>query len=268
MIRPPLALRLAPWLVLLCACFESHGRTQEVRSEDCVLCHRADFDATSMPVHAAASVGFPTTCADCHRSLDWRPALAGLHPRPNTYTEPGPTGQPVNQTFLIDAGPHAEVRCLTCHDLDVVAPAVPPAQRRGFNTDCLQCHPDDAAHQDAHRGAISATGGPYTGYRAEVRNFCLACHPTGDAVNHPKDKFPLTGGHAAPCTSCHVRTMGPDRDGLNTTCLGGGCHSLSKMDAEHDEARYRTYRGAPPAPLTTSNFCRAGTCHPDGRKHD
>jgi hypothetical protein len=264
MTRLPIAL----WLGSLCACFESHDRTQEVRSDDCVLCHQADFDATSTPVHAAPGVGFPTTCANCHRASDWSPALEGLHPAPNTYTELDPMGQVQNQTFVIDTGPHAEVKCVLCHDLDVALPAVPAAQRRGFGTDCLQCHPDDAFHQDSHAGAISATGGPYTTYRADVRNFCLACHPTGDALNHPRDRFPITGNHDRPCTSCHVRSMGPDDDGRNTTCIASGCHSLSKMDAEHDERSYATYRSSPPAPLTTSNFCRAAGCHPDGRKGD
>lgn len=264
MIRRPLAL----WLVSLCACFESHGGTQEVRSEDCVLCHRADFDATSRPVHTAPNVGFPTTCASCHRATDWAPALGGLHPVPNTYTELDPQGQVRNATFLIDRGPHATIKCLTCHDLDVPAPNVPPAQRRGFNTDCIQCHPNDAAHQDAHAGAVSVTGGPYTTYRSDVRNFCASCHPTGEASSHPKTKFPLTGGHNKPCASCHDRSKGPDMNGLNTTCIAAGCHSLSRMDAEHEERNYTTFRNAPPAPLTKSNFCRAGGCHPDGRKHD
>lgn len=261
-------LPIAPWLALLCACFESHGSTQEVRTEDCVLCHRADFDATSMPVHAAPSVGFPTTCADCHRAIDWRPALEGLHPPPGTYTGPDAMGQIQNQTFVIASGPHASIKCRACHDLDVALPDVPVAQRRGWNTDCTQCHPNDAYHQTSHAGVVSVTGGPYTTYRADVRNFCLACHPAGEAVSHPKNKFPLSGGHDKPCTSCHQRATGPDRDGLNTTCIASGCHSLSRMDAEHGERAYSTYRNAPPAPLTTSNFCRAGSCHPDGRKHD
>jgi hypothetical protein len=261
-------LPIAPWLVSLCACFESHGQTREIRSEDCVLCHRADFDATSMPIHSAPDVDFPTTCASCHRSIDWRPALEGRHPAPGTYTGLDPMGQVQNQTFLIDRGPHASVRCLTCHDLDVDLPDVPVAQRRGFNTDCLQCHPNDAYQQDAHAGVVSAIGGPYTTYRADVGNFCLACHPAGDALNHPRDRFPLTGGHDGRCTSCHVRAMGPDKGGQNTTCLASGCHSLGRTDAEHEERSYATYRSAPPPPLTTSNFCRAGGCHPDGRNHD
>ena len=264
MIRVAIAL----WLVSLCACFESHDRTQQISRDDCVLCHRADFGATSAPVHGAPNVGFPTTCADCHRAADWRPALEGLHPAPSTYTAIDASGQVVNQTFLIDGGPHAAVRCLACHDLDVALPAVPVAQRRGFNTDCIQCHPNDAFHQDAHAGAVSLTGGAYTTYQGDVPNFCLTCHPTGDALNHPKNKFPLTGGHAARCTSCHVRAMGTDLGGRNTSCITSGCHSLSRMDAEHDERNYATYRSSPPAPLTTANFCRAAGCHPDGRKHD
>jgi len=263
MTRLPIAL----WLVSLCACFESHDRTQQVRGEDCVMCHRADFDATSMPAHAAPEVGFPTTCADCHRASDWRPALEGLHPAPDTYTEPDPDGGVRNQTFLIDRGPHAPIKCVVCHDLDVPRPDLPAAARRGFNTDCIQCHPDDAFQQDAHQGVISATGGPYTAYRSDVRNFCRTCHPTGDALNHPRDRFPLTGGHTR-CSSCHLRATGPDAGGRNTSCIGAGCHALSKMDAEHEERSYTTYRNAPPPPLTAATFCRAGGCHPDGRKHD
>lgn len=261
MTRTPLALCLA----LLGACFEPHGSTQAVRSSDCVLCHRGDFEATTEPVHAAPSVGFPTTCADCHRSLGWQPALEGLHPAPGTYTGPDELGQIVNRTFLIDRGAHAGIRCLTCHDLSVTPPAVPPAQRRGATTSCIQCHPDDATQRSEHEGAVSFLGGPYVEYRADIPNFCLTCHPTGEARHHPKNKFPLSGGHNARCTSCHVRAMGPDTGGQNTSCITSGCHSLSREDAEHQQASYRTARSSPPPPLTMSNFCRAGGCHPDGR---
>ena len=243
--------------------------TQEVRSEDCVLCHQADFDATSMPVHAASNVGFPTTCANCHRATDWRPALEGLHPAPNTYTDLDPMGQVRNQTFLIDRGPHAAIKCLACHDLGVALPAVPAAAAAASTPTASSATRTTRPTGTRTRGAVSVTGGhvhDVPGRRPQL--LPRRATRTGDAVNHPKNKFPLTGGHDRPCTSCHDRSMGPDDGGLNTTCLAAGCHSLSRMDAEHEQRSYDTNRNSPPAPLTKSNFCRVAGCHPDGRKHD
>lgn len=225
-------------ITIATACTQSHsGQVVEIRNEACVTCHQIEFDATSAPVHETS--GFPTTCADCHRTTDWQPALGGLHPDP---------------AFPIAAGPHGEIKCLTCHDLDVAAPSA-----AGANTDCVQCHADSKYQRDSHAGARGPQGQAYA-YTPEVRNFCLSCHPQGRANKHPDDRFPRNGDHNTACVNCHDRSVGPDTDGGNTTCLSGGCHSLSREDSHHrEENGYAAKRGDG----SNRHFCLE--CHPRGR---
>jgi len=242
-------------------CFESHTNVQELRGTDCVLCHSDDYDATAMPIHSAPTVGFPTTCADCHRTTDWYPALGGLHPSPNTFRN----ATNLNDTFLIDkssANPnqHKNIPCLSCHDLDTPRP--PDPVPRGWDTNCIGCHPNDAHLQDAHRGVTPANGTTYQ-YRADVPNFCLSCHPQGTAEGHPTSVFPLRGEHNRGCASCHDRATGPDTAGANTNCTQSGCHP--NEDRHHGEVgKYSADKAGPwPRPdLNARNFCRM--CHRSG----
>lgn len=219
------------------ACLQSHdAAVTAIASETCVTCHLPSYEATSMPGHRVT--GFPDTCVDCHTTASWRPAL-GLHP-------PAPA-------FPIAAGPHGAIACQGCHDLGLGAVAT-----AGANTDCVQCHPDSRYQRDSHQGVVGPAGQAY-GYRADVPNFCLSCHPQGRARKHPRDRFPLRGAHDVACVRCHDRTTGvPDTGGANTTCLGSGCHALPEMDREHEEPRYDVERGDG----TNRHFCLA--CHPSG----
>lgn len=246
-------------LAALVGCFESHSnQLQELRGTDCAVCHTIEYDATSQPPHAAT--GFPTTCADCHRSSDWQPALGGLHPAPRTFL----TATGDNETFLLE-GVHDNLACLGCHDLDVPRPSGSPP--RGFDTNCIQCHPNDAYQRDAHVGIVSATNEPYQ-YRADIPSFCRACHPQGTASKHPNTVFPRAGNHNVACASCHLRADGPDTDGTNTSCIEAGCHhTLSWSDGKHDDiddrVQYTNARNAPPTGnITPKNFCRL--CHRGG----
>lgn len=224
---------------LLVACTRSHEGQQELRQGECVNCHTAEYDATTAPVHATA--GFPTTCVDCHRTIDWVPALEGIHPEPR---------------FAVTAGAHGGLACLGCHDLDAMLPSA-----AGANTNCLQCHPDDAYQRDSHVGVKGPAGQTYA-YTPAQRNFCLTCHPAGTALKHPRDRFPFTEKHTTShCSTCHDRASGlPDQGGMNTNCLASGCHSLTEEDGEHREHDgYGTARGDG----SNRHFCLQ--CHPTGR---
>lgn len=246
------ALRTLFVLALLGSCFQSHDDNRvAIMQDDCVTCHLVDYDATTVPPHGAVptatgTVEFPKTCADCHTTKSWQPALEGLHPPP--------------PKFLIQVKtPHENIKCLACHT-DLATTSV-----LGANTTCIDCHPRTDELDDSHTGTKSPTGQVYAYTNAVPNNFCLTCHPAGTARKHPRDQFPLTGPHDAKCTSCHDRASGlPDMDGMNTTCIASGCHSLAGEDREHDESRYRTLRGDG----TNKHFCLDSGCHPDGRKHD
>jgi len=239
-------------LLLVGSCLQSHDdKRVAIRTDDCVKCHQVDYDATTTPPHGAVptatgTVEFPTTCADCHRTTSWQPALGGLHPAP--------------PKFPIAAGPHDAIKCLKCHDLDLA-----PTSVLGANTNCIQCHPKTDELEDAHVGTRSPMGVTYA-YAPAVANFCLTCHPNGLAKKHPRDQFPLTGPHNARCTSCHDRASGlPDMDGMNTTCINGGCHSLAEEDGHHNEENRTEYQ-AKRGNGSNRHFCLESGCHPDGRK--
>ena len=241
-------------IVFVASCMQSHDDNRvAVRSDDCVTCHLVDFDSTTTPPHdmvpsATGSVQFPKTCGDCHRTTSWQPALGGLHPPP--------------PQFPVTSGPHDAIKCLACHDLDL-----PTTSVAGANTNCLQCHPDTADLRDSHTGVRGPVGQSYA-YAPAVANFCLTCHPDGLAKKHPDSKFPRTGPHETPCTSCHDRASGlPDMAGMNTTCIADGCHSLTKEDNQHREeggTRYTQLRGDG----SNRHFCLDSRCHPNGRNND
>jgi len=225
-------------IMQLTGCFRTHASDQpELAGTDCYTCHTSDYAGTTAPVHRDAPQIFSTTCGSCHRTIGWKPALAGLH----------------KETFVIASGPHAPIGCQDCHDL-----ASPMPSTAGANTNCIQCHPDDAHQAETHLGVLTVTSAPYA-YQASVPSFCLSCHPAGTADAHPDKLFARTGNHAVPCADCHDRTAGSDLKGANVTCVDAKCHhTLSVSDAIKDhreESDYATIRGNG----KSRNFCHQ--CH-------
>lgn len=155
---------------------------------DCVGCHRANYDRTTAPAHAAA--GFSTACEGCHRATD---ASFG-------------SGSGFNHasTFPL-VGRHAATACASCHIANVF---------RGTPRDCVGCHRNEYNRTTAP--AHAAAGFPTT---------CDTCHRASDAsfrgvtFNHSVF-FALQGVHAQQaCARCHVGNVyrGTARD-----CQG--CH--------------------------------------------
>lgn len=201
---PPRALLpLAVTLLLLAGCRQMHGpERQRIDGDaDCVVCHQADFDATTAPPHAGV---FPTQCGVCHNEVAWAPAVDVAH-----------------DWFPLEHR-HAEVECATCHAVGY-APGDTPNQCVGchledyrastfpghdaFGTNCVSCH--------STAGWSPATGG------------------------HPNNRFPINGDHDFACADCHDASRGPSTMGINTDCVGChvGEHTRRRMDREHDEVR-------------------------------
>ena len=222
---------------VLAACFQSHpDGVRELAGQDCYMCHSTEYTGTTAPVHLDTPQVFTTACVNCHVQVSWKPALEGLH----------------NPTFVIDQGAHTKMACLGCHDLSTGVPS-----RQGANTNCIQCHPQDAHLFDVHDGLRSAMGALYT-YRADVPNFCLQCHPAGTGDKHPDRLFALRSRHAVPCAQCHDRTVGPDTRGANVTCVESRCHhTVQEVDGRegHTGTKWLNARGDG----TSRNFCHQ--CH-------
>jgi hypothetical protein len=228
-------IRITVVACLLGACFQSHPADQpELAGTDCYGCHTRDYVATTTPVHRAAPDVYSTACASCHATVHWDPALEGRH----------------SDAFLVSDGPHAPIACLDCHQLGL------QPSKAGANTNCIQCHPNDAKQVDDHSGVTSVANVPYI-YQASVPNFCLQCHPAGTAI-HPDDKFALRADHAVPCADCHDRGAGKDKKGGNVTCVESRCHhTLRSTDGTegHSGGDYTKARGNG----SSRNFCH--TCH-------
>ncbi len=147
---------------------------------DCVGCHRANYDRTTSPNHAAA--GFSTACESCHRASDttWR----------TTFNH--------NAVYPL-TGRHAAAACSACHKNNVY---------KGTPRDCVGCHRADYDRTTSPNHA--AAGFPTA---------CESCHRASDTTwrttfNH-NAVYPLSGRHAsAACTACHPNNVykGTPRD--------------------------------------------------------
>jgi hypothetical protein len=141
-------------LLAVVACTQPHdpGAIEVRGDEDCVTCHLADYEATTMPVHTGSK---PTTCADCHTTTAWVPALDGDHPE---------------DAFPINGGDHGDIKCLECHDPDL------GSSSDGMNVSCIGCHTgehDRAEMDDKHHEE------PRYQWDDSRPAFCRDCHPRG-----------------------------------------------------------------------------------------
>jgi hypothetical protein len=154
------------------------------KSMECLSCHRAAYDGTQSPPHAAA--GF-TDCQSCHTTVQWKGAVFD-HAR----------------TLFPLTGAHVAATCHDCHADKIY---------KGKATACVSCHQGDYAKtvNPPHASAGFPTA-------------CEACHTTtrwlGSPFDHAKTLFPLTGAHAAAtCQHCHADKV---YKGKPTTCVS--CH--------------------------------------------
>ena len=168
------------------SCGDCHGDgVYNGKSTDCASCHRARYDATTSPAHAAA--GYSTMCATCHNTTAWAGAVF------NHSTTQFPL-----------TGAHLATPCQSCHADGVY---------RGKSTDCYSCH----------RASYDATRQPPHG-SSGIGTLCTSCHTTsawaGGTYDHSVTRFPLTGAHrAASCAACHADGV---YSGKSMECLS--CH--------------------------------------------
>lgn len=121
---------------LACASCHANGRFDGTPT-DCVSCHRANYDRTTNPNHAAA--GFPTTCESCHRASDssWNQGRFN-----HTFPISGPHRVTCNRCHL-DPNNYRVFSCTVCHERGVT-----DSHHRSVNgyryesTACFACHPN------------------------------------------------------------------------------------------------------------------------------
>ena len=76
---------------------------------DCYSCHKADYQGTTNPNHAAA--GFPTTCATCHTTTNWLGATFNHTYFPTNHG--GANG--VCATCHTNSSDYSVFQCTNCH---------------------------------------------------------------------------------------------------------------------------------------------------------
>ena len=220
-------------LLGLTACLQNHqSGVVAVSGAECVDCHLADYNrANSLePDHAQNE----KQCGNCHTETNWQEVNG--HPEAR---------------FPIATSAHMNIDCANCHNASLNG----GKHRGGADTDCI----NTACHV---QGDIDPDHNPRPGYawNANQHNFCLTCHPSGEATSHPEANFPLQrGAHkGVACTNCHLAADGPNTAGMNVSCVESNCHPRSTVDREHQgENGYRF-------DVNNKHFCR--DCHPTGRE--
>ncbi len=135
--------------------------------QDCVACHRADYDEE----HGGSAI--PTECGDCHNVSDWDGAIF----------DHALTGFPLE-------GPHGSLGCENCHrepgnELIFPRPATP--------ADCVSCHRADFDRE--HAGS---------GFATTCLDCHVPGDWGGAEFDHALTGFDLLGAHqGAPCADCH-----------------------------------------------------------------
>ncbi len=154
----------------------------------CFSCHQKDFAGATTPV---AHAGFPTTCEQCHDTVQWSNGkfdhsttgftLTGMHTVPPRQC----ADCHVNNNYTLNS-----TTCVGCHLKDFQTSTNPNHVAGNFSQTCQTCH-TTSAWQPA-------------------------------SFDHSTVNFPLTGAHTVPprqCTDCHV-----NNNYTITTTLCFSCH--------------------------------------------
>jgi hypothetical protein len=119
-----------------CAACHQNGRFNGTPT-DCVSCHRAEYDRTTDPSHAAA--GFPTTCGSCHRAAD---SSWGQGRFNHAFPISGPHNVACSQCHL-DRNNYRVYSCTVCHErARTDSDHQGEAGYRYESTACYACHPN------------------------------------------------------------------------------------------------------------------------------
>jgi hypothetical protein len=116
----------------------------------CATCHLSDYQRTGSTTIDHAGAGFSQDCRQCHTTLRWRPARFPDHDR----------------CFLLSAGPHAGIRCTSCHR--ALPTGVVTGQCATNTASCTGCHEHSCARTDPKHP-------PGIGYECKDQK-CYQCH--------------------------------------------------------------------------------------------
>ena len=107
---------------------------------DCYGCHKADYQATTNPGHAAQPQFFPTTCVSCHNTTSWLNATFN-HVQYTPFPINHGNANGVCSTCHINSNDYSVFQCTNCH-----AKAQTDQNHQGVggyvynSVNCYQCH--------------------------------------------------------------------------------------------------------------------------------
>ncbi|MCF8306926.1 MAG: hypothetical protein K9G57_14850 [Ignavibacteriales bacterium] len=194
-------------------------------SNQCVSCHLQDFQATVNPSHSQNN--FSQDCQTCHTtSPGWQPAQFPGHN--NIYPIIGAHTAIASQCQSCHSAGYTNTpnQCVGCHQDEYNSTVDPPHQTLAFDTDCTQCH-----NQNAWSPADFDHDGPYfpiySGkHRGEWDNCsdchinssnyqdfsCINCHEHSNKSEVDSDHQGVNGYqyNSQACYTCHPSGEGDD----------------------------------------------------------
>ena len=200
-------------------CTDCHvNNNYNITNTACVSCHQTDFNNATTPV---PHTGFPTTCQQCHDTVQWTDAtfdhsttgfaLTGLHTVPPRAC----TDCHVNNNYNLTSA-----ACVTCHLKDYQGTTNPNHVTANFPQTCDQCH-DTTNWLDATFNHAS-TGFPLTGMHIVPPRACTDCH-----VNN---NYNL---NSTACVTCHLKdyqgTTNPNHVTANFPQTCDQCHDTTNF---------------------------------------
>ena len=198
-------------------CADCHvNNNYNITVTTCISCHQTDFNNATSPV---PHTGFPTTCQQCHDTVQWTDAkfdhsttgfiLTGLHTvPPRTCTDCH-----VNNNYNLTSG-----ACVSCHLKDFQGTTNPNHVTANFPQTCDQCHSTSTWLNATFNH--DSTGFPLTGLHTVPPRACTDCH-----VNN---NYSL---NSTACITCHLKdyqgTTNPNHVTANFPQTCDQCHSTS-----------------------------------------
>lgn len=220
---------------IVASCVDCHLSETSLRfnpiGNDCINCHRDDYQATTNPNHQ--HVGYSTTCTDCHDPFAkaWTADLINHDFFPLTM---GHDNLSCKQCHLTDNYSDASPECVSCHLNDYTATTNPNHAQANFSNNCAECHstgawsPSTFDHNTVY---------PLLGAHAAIAN-CAQCHTDG-YTNTPNT-----------CAGCHLtdynNTTNPNHTAAHFPTDCKQCHNETAWvpaDFDHDGMYFPIYSG-------------------------
>lgn len=200
------------------SCVECHVSETNLRFErlgnECLNCHREEYDNTQNPNHLAA--GYSLQCSDCHTPLGQGWNADGISHDFFPLTQ-GHDIQDCARCHTTGNYSDANPECVSCHLADYNQANNPNHQTSNFSTDCATCHstspgwsPATFDHDDQyfpiysgkHRGEWNACVDCHTDPNNYADFTCFTCHKSSSTNDDHRGVSGYTYESNA-CLRCH-----------------------------------------------------------------